>query len=110
MTNTDAFDCTDGEMRLVSASGEITGATDGEVRNGRLEICYQGVWGAVYDPDWSAIDAAVTCQQLGFDPRGMHKKRTSLEYTLYVLTESDLPVGRTHAGIAGLPTRAGQKS
>ena len=40
------------------------------VREGRLEICYQGVWGAVYDTDWSAQDAAVTCQDLGFDPRG----------------------------------------
>ena len=40
------------------------------VRGGRLEICFQGVWGAVYDIDWTAIDAAVTCQQLGFNPKG----------------------------------------
>ena len=66
LPHADAVDCTDGEMRLVSASGETEG-----VRNGRLEICYQGVWGAVYDTDWSAIDAAVTCQQLGFDQRGI---------------------------------------
>ena len=51
----------------MSASGETEG-----VRNGRLEICYQGVWGAVADTDWSAIDAAVTCQELGFDERGTY--------------------------------------
>ena len=45
-------------------------------REGRLEICYQGIWGAVYDPDWSALDAAVTCQQLNFEPKG------SLQYKI----------------------------
>ena len=48
-------------------------------REGRLEICYQGIWGAVYDPDWSALDAAVTCQQLNFEPKG------SLQYKFAVL-------------------------
>ena len=42
------------------------------MREGRLEICFQGVWGALFDNDWSEVDAAVTCQELGFDQRGTH--------------------------------------
>lgn len=40
------------------------------VREGRVEICFQGVWGSVFDTDWSALDAAITCQQLGFNAKG----------------------------------------
>ena len=71
-------ECSDGEMRLVPDSQLIRpvgprGPREIEpVREGRLEICYQGVWGAVYDANWTAIDAAVTCQEFGFDPRGTH--------------------------------------
>ncbi len=36
-------------------------------QEGRLEICYRGIWGSVYDTDWTGLDAAVTCQDLGFD-------------------------------------------
>jgi hypothetical protein len=52
-------------MRLVDEMQQTAG-----VREGRLEICYRGVWGAVFDTDWTAQDAAVTCQHFGFDPRG----------------------------------------
>ena len=58
-------DCIDGEQRLISESGGTVGQ-----RSGRLEICYQGVWGAVYDTSWTARDASVACQEMGFDPRG----------------------------------------
>ena len=67
--------CLDGEMRLVSSSRETE-----DVREGRLEICYQGVWGAVYDPAWTAIDAALTCQQLGFDPRGTYTNQCIVHF------------------------------
>ena len=41
---------------------------DGPSSNeGRVEICYQNVWGAVYDQNWSEFDAAVVCSQLNFD-------------------------------------------
>ena len=65
VTITDAVSCSDGELRLVSSLGVSEG-----VREGRVEMCYRGVWGAIYDRNWTAIDAAVTCQQLGFDPKG----------------------------------------
>ncbi len=61
----ESVECSDGALRLVSESGVTT---DSGV--GRLEICFQGVWGAVYDANWTAVDAAVTCRELGFDPRG----------------------------------------
>lgn len=41
------------------------------VREGRVEICVKGVWGAIFDMGWSALDAAITCRQLGFELEGM---------------------------------------
>lgn len=50
-------DCLDGDVRLVN------GTTSYE---GRVEICYDGVWGSVCDSYWSYWDAAIVCLQLGF--------------------------------------------
>jgi hypothetical protein len=48
---------------------------DGPSRNeGRVEMCYQNVWGAVYDQSWSQFDAAVACAQLNFSRTGQKKK------------------------------------
>ena len=55
-------DCVDGELRLVGGPSE---------REGRLEMCYGGVWGSISDTQWNSLDAAVTCSQLGFEPSGM---------------------------------------
>jgi len=57
----------DGDTRLVPE----TPPTNGErVREGRLDICYRGIWGAVYDPFWTGVDAGVVCQSLGFSGLG----------------------------------------
>ena len=49
--------CNNGEARLVN------GSTASE---GRVEICYAGIWGSVCDYGWDDLDAAIVCMQLGF--------------------------------------------
>ena len=62
----DEFDCIC--IEPVCENGTIRLSPDGPSSNeGRVEICYQNVWGAVYDPNWSEFDAAVVCSQLNFD-------------------------------------------
>ena len=49
--------CSNGDVRL------INGTTPYE---GRVEICYSGVWGSICDSSWYDQDAAIVCLQMGF--------------------------------------------
>ncbi len=39
---------------------------------GRLEVCYSGVWGTVCNINWNKIDAEVVCKQLGHSSLGIN--------------------------------------
>jgi len=49
--------CKDGTLRLFGGQSNAEGT---------VEICVGGVWGSVCDDSWDGNDAAVVCQQLGF--------------------------------------------
>ena len=52
--------CTSGDVQLVN------GSSDGE---GRVEVCYHGVWTTVDGYSWDYNDARVLCRQLGYDDK-----------------------------------------
>ncbi len=48
-------DCSDGAVRLVNGNNSL---------EGRLEVCFNRVWGTVCDSGFNADDAQVICNQL----------------------------------------------
>ena len=48
--------CEDGMVRLIGGKNQL---------EGRVEICFDGVWETICNDNWGSRDATVVCRQLG---------------------------------------------
>ncbi len=55
------IDCIHGDVRLGTINNPL---------HGRVEVCYDGVWGTVCRRGWDSADSRVVCRQLGFTGSG----------------------------------------
>ena len=55
------IDCDSGDIRLVGGHNSL---------EGRVEVCYSGVWGTVCSELWGEEEAIVVCRQLGHSSSG----------------------------------------
>ena len=73
--STEAGNCSYGAVRLV-------GGNNGNLLEGRVEVCINNAWGTVCTDSFSEDDARVVCRQIGQLPEG--KSGLHLLYTCCV--------------------------
>ncbi len=71
----------DGDLRLVGSSGQTGGSS------GRLEVYYNGQWGAVCDDRFGINDARVACRQLEFSTYTQYGTVGTLGWVCKLITE-----------------------
>ena len=62
----------DNDIRLVGGNS---------VSEGRVEMCFNGVWGSICNYGWDNIDATVVCKKLGFQAESKQTKCSSKYFT-----------------------------
>ena len=83
-------DCNHGELRLHGDRGP---------NEGRVEICFEGVWSIVCGYEWDYNDALVVCRELGLPTTGSYNKHTSL---VFMMGPDKLAAGNTHDFLSSL--------
>ena len=84
--------CSDGEIRIANAIIE---------NEGRIEVCFKGVWGAVCDEGWDKTDAFIACKQIGFPRLGIMSK--PLFVSLVIHQQSQWHIATHILAMDGIP-------
>ena len=86
---TGQYCCVNGDVRLANGTSS---------NEGRVEVCYNCVWGTVCDSGWNDKDAQVVCRQLGFSGQG--------GYCCHVIFNSTLNSVADHSYALTMPSFA----
>ncbi len=65
--------CTTGDLRLEGSN---------DISKGRVEICYENLWGTICDDYWDSTSAGVVCKQLGFFLTGNQSSTCAITITI----------------------------